>query len=236
MANLLPVAKPDSRKRTKVALEQLCAHEPRFAEAFAAVGFIADRRRPADFANLCRIVIEQQISVAAAATIWGRLEAAVQGRANGVFSPERVLKLSEARLRACGLSGPKVRYVRNMAQAAKSGAIDFALLPQLEDHAAMAMLTEVKGIGRWTAEIFLMFALDREDIWPAHDVALQEAVKRLFGLKARPDVKKMDRMAENWRPHRGVAARLLWRYYAVTAKRLTTDHIDKAASAKKASA
>lgn len=227
MANLPPAAKPDTRKRTKAALEQLFVREPRFVAAFEAVGYIADRRRPADFANLCRIVIEQQISVAAAATIWGRLEATVQGRANGAFTAERVLKLSEARLRACGLSGPKVRYVRNMAQAAKSGAIDFALLPQLEDHAAMAMLTEVKGIGRWTAEIFLMFALDREDIWPAHDVALQEAAKRLFGLKARPDVKKMDKMAENWRPHRGVAARLLWRYYAVTAKRVTTDRADE---------
>lgn len=227
MANLPPAAKPDTRKRTKAALAQLCAREPRFAEAFKVAGYIADRRRRADFANLCRIVIEQQISVAAAATIWGRLEATVQGRANGAFTAERVLKLSEARLRACGLSGPKVRYVRNMAQAAKSGAIDFTLLPQLEDSAAMAMLTEVKGIGRWTAEIFLMFALDREDIWPAHDVALQEAVKRLFGLKARPDVKKMDRMAENWRPHRGVAARLLWRYYAVTAKRVTTDRRDE---------
>ena len=227
MAPLPPAAKPDTRKRTKIALAQLCAREPRFATAFEAVGFIADRRRPADFATLCRIVIEQQISVAAAATVWGRLEATVQGRANGAFTAERVLKLSEARLRACGLSGPKVRYVRNMAQAAKSGAIDFALLPQLEDSAAMAMLTEVKGIGRWTAEIFLMFALDREDIWPAHDVALQEAAKRLFGLKARPDVKKMDKMAEGWRPHRGVAARLLWRYYAVTAKRLTTDRVEE---------
>lgn len=223
MAKPLSAAKADTRKRTAQAVAQLCAREPKFAEAYQAVGFIVDRRRPADFQNLCRIVIEQQISVAAAQTIWGRLEAAVQGRANGVFTAERLLRLSEARLRACGLSGPKVRYVRNMAQAAKSGAIDFDLLPKLDDHAAMAMLTAVTGIGRWTAEIFLMFALDREDIWPAHDVALQEAVKRLFGLKTRPDVKKMDRMAENWRPHRGVAARMLWRYYAVTRQRLTTD-------------
>lgn len=223
MAKPLPAAKADTRKRTAQAVAQLCAREPKFAAAYQAVGFITDRRRPADFQNLCRIVIEQQISVAAAQTIWGRLEAAVQGRANGVFTAERLLKLSEARLRTCGLSGPKVRYVRNMAQAVKSGAIDFDLLPKLDDHAAMAMLTAVTGIGRWTAEIFLMFALDREDIWPAHDVALQEAVKRLFGLKARPDVKKMDRMAENWRPHRGVAARMLWRYYAVTRQRLTTD-------------
>lgn len=223
MAKPLSAAKADTRKRTAQAVAQLCAREPKFAEAYQAVGFITDRRRPADFQNLCRIVIEQQISVAAAQTIWGRLEAAVQGRANGVFTAERLLKLSEARLRACGLSGPKVRYVRAMAQATKSGAIDFDLLPKLDDHAAIAMLTAVTGIGRWTAEIFLMFALDREDIWPAHDVALQEAVKRLFGLKTRPDVKKMDRMAENWRPHRGVAARMLWRYYAVTRQRLTTD-------------
>lgn len=216
--------RPDRRKRTLAALEQLFSRETRSAEAYALVGFIPDRRRPADFLNLCRIVIEQQISVAAANTIWGRLESAVTGRANGVFSAERLLKLSEPRLRACGLSGPKVRYVRNLARAVKSGDLDLALLPKLEDHAAIEMLTQVKGVGRWTAEIFLMFALDREDIWPAHDVALQEAVKRLFGLKARPDVKTIDAMAEDWRPHRGVAARLLWRYYGQTQKRLTTDN------------
>lgn len=223
MAKPPPKTKPDNRKRTQQALAQLCAREARFARALELVGFVVDRRRPADFANLCRIVVEQQISVAAANTIWGRLEAAVQGRANGVFSPERLLKLSEPRLRACGLSRPKVAYLRNMARAVKSGTLDLGILPKLEDHAAIAMLTEVKGVGRWTAEIFLMFALDREDIWPAHDVALQEAAKRLFDLPVRPDVKAMDAMAEAWRPHRGVAARLLWHYYAVTLGRATTD-------------
>lgn len=223
MAKPPPKTKPDNRKRTQQALARLCAREARFAQAFELVGFVSDRRRPADFANLCRIVVEQQISVAAANTIWGRLEAVVQGRANGAFSAERLLKLSEPRLRACGLSGPKLTYLRNMARAVKSGALDLGILPKLDDHAAIAMLTEVKGVGRWTAEIFLMFALDREDIWPAHDVALQEAVKRLFGLPGRPDVKTMDALAEAWRPHRGVAARLLWRYYGVTQNRLTTD-------------
>ncbi len=215
--------KTDNRKRTQRALAELCVRNARFARALDLVGCIPDRRRPADFPNLCRIVVEQQISVAAANTIWGRLEATVQGRANGVFSPERLLRLSEPRLRACGLSRPKAAYLRNMARAVKSGALDLSILPKLDDHAAIAMLTEVKGIGRWTAEIFLMFALDREDIWPAHDVALQEAVKRLFELPARPDVKTMDAMAEAWRPHRGVAARLLWRYYGATQNRLTTD-------------
>lgn len=223
MAKPTPAAKPDTRQRTRRALAQLCDREPRFAEALALAGPVPDRRRPADFANLCQIVVEQQISVAAAATIWGRLEAAVAGRANGSFSPERLLALTEPRLRACGLSGPKLRYLREIARAARTGKVDFALLPQLEDQAAMAMLTQVKGIGRWTAEIFLMFCLDREDVWPAHDVALQEAAKRLFGLRTRPDSKKLDRMAEAWRPHRGVAARLLWRYYGVSRQRLTTD-------------
>ncbi|WP_341702125.1 DNA-3-methyladenine glycosylase 2 family protein [Ferrovibrio sp.] len=218
-----PRVRPDRRRQTLAAIDALCAREPRFAAALSAVGFVADRRRPADFSNLCRIIVEQQISVAAAATIWGRLEAAVTGRANGVFSAERLLKLSEPRLRACGLSGPKIRYVRHLAQAVKSGAVDLALLPKLDDHAATEMLTAVKGVGRWTAEICLMFLLDRGDVWPAHDVALQEAMKRLFGLKARPDVKRMDALAESWRPYRSVAARLLWRYYAVTQQRLTTD-------------
>jgi DNA-3-methyladenine glycosylase II len=218
-----PAVKADRRKRTLKALDDLCAREPRFAAALGMVGFVADRRRPADFANLCRIIVEQQISVAAAATIWGRLESAVIGRANGVFTADRLLKLTEPRLRACGLSGPKLRYLRNMARAVKAGDLDLALLPRLEDHAAMAMLTAVTGIGRWTAEVFLLFMLDREDIWPAHDVALQEAVRRLFDLPKRPDVKRMDAMAEGWRPHRGVAARLLWRYYGVTQRRATTE-------------
>src|SRR3546814_6066421 len=88
----------------------------------------------------------------------------------------------------------------------------------------MAMLTAVTGIGRGTAEVFLLFMLDREDIWPAHDVALQEAARRLFGLAKRPDVKAMDAMAEAWRPHRGVAARLLWRYYGMTQRRRSEEH------------
>src|SRR3546814_8801605 len=105
--------RPDRRKRTEKALADLCMREPRFAAALDTVGFVADRRRPADFHNLCRIVVEQQISVAAAATIWGRLESAVAGRAKGAFTADRLLKLNEPRLRACGMSGPQLRYTCN---------------------------------------------------------------------------------------------------------------------------
>ncbi|HEX6958832.1 MAG TPA: DNA-3-methyladenine glycosylase 2 family protein [Ferrovibrio sp.] len=211
--------KPDRRKRTLAAIEELCLREPKFAQAWSLVEHVTDRRRPADLASLARIVVEQQLSVASAAAIWARVEKAVSP-----FSAERLLRKTDAQLKACGLSGPKILYLRHLARAVKKGELDLALLPKLEDHAAIEMLTAVKGIGRWTAEIFLLFALDRPDIWPAHDLALQEAAKRLFGLAKRPSVREMDAMAEHWRPYRGIASRLLWRYYAVTQKRLTTDN------------
>ncbi|MBP7064442.1 DNA-3-methyladenine glycosylase 2 family protein [Ferrovibrio sp.] len=205
------LVKPDKRARTLAALAELCAREPRFARALELCGFVADRRRPADFANLCRIIVEQQVSVASAAAIWRRVLEAVQP-----FEAATLLAQEEAVLLGCGLSRPKLRYLREIAVAVQSGALALHELPGLPDHQVQAQLTAVKGIGRWTAEIFLLFALDRSDIWPAHDVALQEAAKRLFNMRARPDVKRMDKLAQKWRPHRGVAARLLWRYYSVT--------------------
>ena len=203
--------KPDKRARTLAALAELGVREPRFARALEVCEHVADRRRPADFANLCRIVVEQQVSVAAAATIWGRVLERV-----APFEAAILLAHDEAALLACGLSRPKLRYLREIALAVQGGGLDLAALHALPDAEVQAQLTAVKGVGRWTAEIFLLFALDRTDIWPAHDVALQEAVKRLFNMRARPDVKKMDALARKWRPHRGVAARLLWRYYSVT--------------------
>lgn len=210
MASPAPLVKPDRRKRTLAALQSLCAIEPRFHHALQHCGFIADRRRPADFANLCRIVVEQQVSVAAAATIWGRVQDKVSP-----FTAETLLAHDEAALLACGLSRPKLRYLRLAAEALRDGSLNLERLQKLSDHEAQAHLTAVKGIGRWTAEIYLLFALDREDIWPAHDVALQEAARRLFNMRKRPDVKRMDKIAARWRPHRGVAARLLWRYYGL---------------------
>lgn len=213
-----PALKPDRRKGTLAAIAALCQREPKFAEAWRMVEYVPDRRRPADLASLARIIVEQQVSVASAAAIWARVEMAVTP-----FTAEQLLKRSDAQMQRCGLSRPKILYLRHLARAVRNGDLDLALLPKLEDHAAIAMLTAVKGVGRWTAEIFLLFALDRPDIWPAHDLALQEAARRLFGLKVRPNAKQMDALAEAWRPYRGIASRLLWRYYAVTQKRLTTD-------------
>lgn len=214
MAKAADIVKPDRRRRTLQALEDLCRIEPRFAEALTVCGHVTDRRRPADFPNLCRIIVEQQVSVAAAATIWARVLAKVNP-----FEPARLLAHPEADLLACGLSRPKLKYLREVAQAVQSGALDLPGLHGLSDHDVQAQLTAVKGVGRWTAEIYMMFALDREDVWPAHDVALQEAVRRLFGMRGRPTVRGMDRRAARWRPHRGVAARLLWGYYGVLKSR-----------------
>ena len=122
-------------------------------------------------------------------------------------------------LRAVGLSRPKADYCRHMAEAVASGRLDLGGLADLDDTAAFEALVAVKGIGRWTAEIYLLFSLDRRDVWPAHDVALQVAVERLKRLEARPTVKQMDAIACRWAPWRGVAAQILWRYYRVATGR-----------------
>lgn len=195
-------------------LDALGAADPDLARARAVSGPLPDRTRPATLASLTKIVVQQQVSLASADAIWSRFEAAVAP--NGTpFSAMAVLALGEADLRAVGLSRPKVAYCRNLAVAVADGDLDLAGLARLDDRAALEALTRIKGIGRWTAEIFMMFAHGRIDLWPAHDVALQVAVQQLKALEERPSWRQMDAIAEPWRPWRGVAARLLWRYYRV---------------------
>lgn len=195
-------------------LDALGAADPDLARARAASGALPDRTRPATLASLTKIVVQQQVSLASADAIWGRFEAAVlQGGAP--FTADAVLALGEAEMRAAGLSRPKAAYCRNLAAAVADGDLDLAGLARLDDEAALEALTRIKGIGRWTAEIFMMFAHGRVDLWPAHDVALQVAVQQLKALEERPSWRRMDTIAEPWRPWRGVAARLLWRYYRV---------------------
>ena len=195
---------------TAKALRALARRDPDLKRAIALCGPLPDRTRDGGLATLMRIIVEQQLSVASAKAIWGRVLAACEP-----FTADRFLKLREPRLRKCGLSGPKIRYCRELARATVDGSLDFAALESLPEAEAMEMLLAVKGIGRWTAEIYLMFALGRPDLWPAGDVALQAAVHHLKGLDARPDHKQMDAIAEAWRPYRTTAARLMWRYYAV---------------------
>lgn len=189
------------------ALRRKCAV---MRQVHDAAGHPPLRRRPGGFEGLARIVVGQQVSVASAEAIWARTALAVQP-----FEPQVLLALDDRQLVAAGLSRPKIRTLRAVATAATSaGGLDLArldLLPEAEVHAA---LTAVSGIGPWTADIYLMFCLGRADGWAPGDLALQLAAQQAFGLDERPDAQVMLELAERWRPWRGVAARLLWAYYA----------------------
>lgn len=185
------------------AMEALGAVEPRFAHVAREAGMPPLRRRADGFPALLSAIVSQQISVAAAAGIWARVEAA------GASDPAALLAMSEEDLRSCGLSRPKVRYARALAGA----GIDWAALRAAPDAEVYATLTAVPGIGRWTAEMYLMFSLGRADVFAPDDLALQEAAKMLFALDERPKPKAFAAMAEPWSPWRAVAARALWLWY-----------------------
>ncbi|MEH6773901.1 MAG: DNA-3-methyladenine glycosylase 2 family protein [Cereibacter changlensis] len=187
----------------------LAARHPRLAEAYALTGPLPLRRRPDGFAELLSAIVSQQVSTASAAAIWGRMAAA------GLVTPEAVAAASDDDLRGCGLSRPKLRYARALAGA----TLDYSALRRLPDEALIAELVALPGIGRWTAEIYALFALGRADVFAAGDLALQEAARLLFELEARPSERVLATMAEDWRPWRGVAARLLWAYYRVAKAR-----------------
>jgi DNA-3-methyladenine glycosylase II len=190
------------------AVAELARVEPRLGAIAAMAGLPAVRRRSGGCAGLLRIVVDQQISLAAGAAIWGRLEAHL-----APFEAARLLAASDEALRACGLSTGKVRTLRAIAAAVAAGGLDFARLEGLPDDEASAMLTAVHGIGPWTADIYLLSCLGRSDVWPAGDLALQAAAGSAFGLAARPTAAQLRVMGEPWRPWRAVAARLLWAHY-----------------------
>ncbi|MGF1552902.1 MAG: DNA-3-methyladenine glycosylase family protein [Paracoccaceae bacterium] len=181
----------------------LAGAEPRFAEVLALTGPLPLRRRPGGFDGLLRAIVSQQLSVAAAAAVWARLEA------TGATAPGGLAAADDDALRACGLSRQKIAYARALA----AEGLDFEALAALPPDAAIARMTAVKGVGVWTAEIYLMFAVGHADVFAPGDLALQEAARALFALPERPREKALRTMAEAWTPWRGVAARLLWAYY-----------------------
>jgi len=183
----------------------LAAAEPRFAAALELTGALPLRRRPHGFQTLWTAIVSQQVSTAAAAAIWGRLEAI------GATEPAGMLAASDEALRGAGLSRQKIAYGRAIAGA----GLDFEALRVLPDAEVVTKLTKIKGIGVWTAEIYAMFSLGRADVFAPGDLALQEAAARLFELPARPREREFRAMAEAWSPWRAVAARLLWAYYRV---------------------
>ncbi len=187
----------------------LVSHEPRFAAVMEQVDEIPLRLRGDGFEALFSAIISQQVSTASAAAIWARIEAA------NLMTPARVAEASAEDLAALGLSRPKIRYAHALAHA----GIDYEALRQAPSDQVIATLTAVTGIGEWTAEIYALFSLGRADIFPAKDLALQEAAKVLFDLLERPKDRELKVMAEKWSPWRGVAARLLWAYYRVVKQR-----------------
>ncbi|TDK50819.1 DNA-3-methyladenine glycosylase family protein [Antarcticimicrobium luteum] len=187
----------------------LGAREPRFALALRRTGPLPLRRRPDGFAQLLSAIVSQQVSVASANAIWGRMQ---EARLTG---PRKIGWASDDDLRAAGLSRQKIRYARALAEA----RIDYARLRAAPTDQVIATLTEVPGIGIWTAEIYAMFSLGRADVFAPGDLALQESARVLFDLPERPREKALRQMAEDWAPWRSVAARLLWAYYRVAKDR-----------------
>jgi DNA-3-methyladenine glycosylase II len=201
-----------SAERLTADLAALAELEPAFAAAIAAAGEPDPRIRQPGYATLLRTIVGQQVSVAAAAAVWGRLEALL----GPGCPPAALIDQPFDALRACGLSRQKQGYARSLGALVLAGDIDFSALPA-EDEAAIALLTRIKGIGRWSAEIYLLFAEGRGDIWPAGDLAVQEGVARILRLPARPDEKATRALAEPWRPYRGAAAIFTWHYYMAKA-------------------
>lgn len=192
----------------RTAVEALAKREPAFAAVVERHGFPAPRRSDPGASTLLRTIVGQQVSVAAARAMWGKLEAAFGS------PPDLALLLaaSDEDLRAAGLSRQKSGYIRSLAELVISGELDLGDLPE-DDEEAISLLTRIKGVGRWSAEIYLLFAEGRPDVFPAGDLAVLIEVGRLMGLSDKPTEKQLREIAEAWRPHRGAAAILAWHSY-----------------------
>jgi DNA-3-methyladenine glycosylase II len=196
------------------ALRKLIKADPRLAPVLEKAGRPSLRRREAGFAGLCAIVTSQQLSTSSARAIWTRLAAAFDP-----FHHDALRRARPAKLARLGLSKPKIRTLKAVSAALAKGKIDLDAIGRMAADDAHNALIALHGIGPWTADIYLLFCLGHADAWPAGDLALQEAARLAFGLAARPTAKEMIALAEPWRPWRGVAAHLLWAYYAAAKRR-----------------
>lgn len=197
-----------SADQLKTALDALALREPAIAEALGRVGYPAPRISPRGYATLLRTIVGQQVSTKAAQAVWHKLE----GIVGDLTDPATITQASDEQLREAGLSRQKAGYARSLSGLVTNGELDLANLPE-DDEEAIAKLVAVKGIGRWSAEIYLLFAEGRLDIWPAGDLAVQIEVGRILGHAARPSEKLVRDLAEGWRPHRGAAAIFAWHHY-----------------------
>ena len=192
----------------KQGLDAIATREPGIARAIAIAGYPEPRIRDRGYATLLRTIVGQQVSVAAANSMWRKL----QDHLGESVPPEALLASSFDDLRACGLSRQKQGYARSLCELVLTGELTLDALPA-DDEEAIALLTRIKGIGRWSAEIYLLFAEGRPDIWPAGDLAVQAGLHKLLDLEERPSEKRTRDLAESWRPHRGAAAIFTWHCY-----------------------
>ena len=190
------------------SLDALAAAEPAFAKTLETHGRPQPRLSEPGVETLLRTIVGQQVSVAAARSMWAKLSA----RYGEPVDLTALMKASDEQLREAGLSRQKAGYARSLASLVLSGELDLAHLPA-DDEEAIAHLTKIKGIGRWSAEIYLLFAEGRGDVWPAGDLAVQIELGRMLGLEGKPTEKQLRELAEAWRPHRGAAAVLAWHSY-----------------------
>ena len=197
-----------SAEQLTAGLDAVAASEPAIASALARTGYPEPRIRERGYRTLLRTIVGQQVSIAAAASVWRKLEALL----GEDIPPEALLAADFDALRACGLSRQKQGYARSLCELVVSGELDLAGLPA-GDEEAIAQLVRIKGIGRWSAEIYLHFAEGRHDIWPAGDLAVQAGIARILGLPERPSEKAARNLAERWRPHRGAVAIFTWHCY-----------------------
>ncbi len=190
-------------------LDTVAARDAVVANALERCGYPEERLRPTGYRTLLRTIVGQQVSVAAAASVWNKLEAELGEE----MAAHELLARDFDTLRACGLSRQKQGYARSLCELVANGELLLDSLPP-DDEAAIAELTRIKGIGRWSAEIYLLFAEGRQDIWPAGDLAVQVACGKMLELAERPSEKDTRELAEGWRPHRGAMAIFTWHAYA----------------------
>lgn len=191
-----------------IAALELAGRDKTLAGILSTYGDPPLWRRATGFPTLVHIILEQQVSLKSAKSMLLRLEAAIQP-----FTPARFMELGDTYLRSLGVTRQKSAYLLDLSASIGNGQLSFTKLARMSDDDARAALTRIKGIGSWSADVYLLMAMRRADIWPAGDLALAVAMKELYGLSSRPAPEELERMAEKWRPHRAVAARMLWQYY-----------------------
>jgi DNA-3-methyladenine glycosylase II len=199
---------PLTQKTLAIAARELAARDQTLAGILAAHGDPPLWRRATGFPTLVHIILEQQVSLKSAKSMLVRLQTAIEP-----FTPERFLELGDTYLRGLGVTRQKSSYLLDLSACIVSGELSFTKLARMSDDDARVALTHVKGIGLWSADVYLLMAMRRADIWPAGDLALAVAMQELKRLPQRPGPEELERLAEKWRPHRAVAARMLWQYY-----------------------